>query len=321
MIAFIIKSIVCSALLYAVYVIFLEKQKMHQFNRFYLLSIPIFSIVLPNLVIHTESEVISPLNYISNVALDSFQLVDYMNYIIGVYTIVVVVLSYRFLIVLQSVLRTIKENPKINYNTSTIVLLKENILPHTFLGYVFVNKETYESQEIGDELLTHELTHVGERHTIDILLVELFHIIFWFNPIVVLLKKSIRLNHEFIADDAVINTFEDTIEYQHILLTLATWDNSNGLTSNLNYSLTKKRFSMMVKKSSNLRMNITRFSIIPILMLFVFLFANTSVSEEHKGGEHGYENAVLDEEERNHHEIEGSNESHGNENRNLEHND
>ena len=83
------------------------------------------------------------------------------------------------------------------------------------------------------------------------LFIELLQIAFWFIPIFKLYKKAIQLNHEFLADDAVIKSHKNITEYQYVLLNTSAQNNNIYLASNLNYSLTKKRLLMMTTPSSN----------------------------------------------------------------------
>lgn len=250
MIVFLIKSVVCLALLYAFYYFILEKKKMHKFNRFYLIGILLFSISIPIFNVHFESSFVNPINQLSENFLIENQWSNYLNAIIGVYLIGVGLFFLRFLRNLKSIVNRVGKNPRIWKNSAYIVLLKESIVPHTFLNYIFVNQEDYNSKQIDSELLTHEYSHVNDKHSIDVLFIELFHIVFWFNPMMIYIKKSIRLNHEFIADDEVVKSHQNVTNYQQILLSLAMWKNDNILTSNLNFMVAKKRFEMMIAKST-----------------------------------------------------------------------
>lgn len=308
MITFLIKSTICLVLLFTFYIIILEKQKIHQFNRYYLLGILLFSIAIPNYILYLESTIVSPLGALSVETVNSFELSDYLNYILGVYLLITTIFLSKFLINTLLIIKKIKHNTHIKRDDATLVLLEDKALPHTFLNYIFLNKEDFDTKNIKDELFTHELTHAREKHTIDILFVELFQIIFWFNPILIFVKRSIRLNHEFIADEAVINMYKNTPKYQHILLDIANWDNTNCLTSNLNYSLTHKRFQMMVKRSSYLTKYLTKFSIIPLIIIFVFLFSNT-ITLNHSVKEHSIENGTAISDEHNNNK-ENSNKEH-----------
>jgi len=125
-----------------------------------------------------------------------------------------------------------------------------------------------------------ELTHVTQRHTLDVLIIEILQIIFWINPLFIFLKKAIQLNHEFLADEKVINQHKNTFQYQHLLLNKVAWNNEYYLTSNLNYSLTKKRLNMMTTQSSHTKILLKKLTVIPLLIGFIFLFAERIKAQE-----------------------------------------
>ena len=64
-----------------------------------------------------------------------------------------------------------------------MIFLKQQILPHSFLNYIYVNGDQYLNGEIDEKLLAHEMAHVKQKHSWDIIFIELIHMIFWFNPI------------------------------------------------------------------------------------------------------------------------------------------
>ena len=94
----------------------------------------------------------------------------------------------------------------------------------------------------------HELTHCQQLHSIDIIFSELFCIIFWFNPFVWLLKREVRLNLEYLADNSVLANGKDNKEYQYHLLGLTYRKNVATITNNFNVLPLKKRIEMMNKE-------------------------------------------------------------------------
>ena len=186
----------------------------------------------------------------------------------------------RFAKNLYHIIYKIRINEIIKSDFAKFVPVSDTILPHTFWNYIFINKEEYQSQQIEEELFTHELAHVTQRHTIDILLLEVLQIVFWFNPLFFLLKKAIQLNHEFLADDKVIASHNNISRYQSLLLNKTAWNNEYYLASNLNYSLTKKRLLMMTTKSLPTKVLLKKLAVIPLLTGFIFLFAERVEAQE-----------------------------------------
>ncbi|WP_405608210.1 M56 family metallopeptidase [Polaribacter sp. Asnod1-A03] len=290
MIIYLLKSATCLALLLAFYHLVLEREKMHNFNRIYLLSSILFSFLVPLYIIYidvppivlqateTVPEIIATENYpTENIIEES---INYTKIFLGFYVFVSFILLIRFVRNLINILNKIKKNTKIAYQNSTLVLVDDKILPHTFWNYIFINKNEYENQKIEQELFTHELTHVTQKHTLDILILEIIQVVCWINPFFILLKKAMKLNHEFLADETVINQHKNAIQYQHLLLNKAAWKNDYYLASNLNYSLTKKRLKMMTTQSSQSKILLKKLAVIPLLASFVFLFAERVEAQE-----------------------------------------
>ena len=71
------------------------------------------------------------------------------------------------------------------------------------------------------ELIAHEKAHLDQKHTLDVLFVEILQIVFWFNPLLLFYKRAIKLNHEFLADQAVNAQFQSVKNYQNLLLAFA----------------------------------------------------------------------------------------------------
>jgi beta-lactamase regulating signal transducer with metallopeptidase domain len=288
MILYILKSGLCLALLLAFYHLVLEREKMHRFNRFYLLGSILFSFLAPAFIIYVEAiptvleTVPTTLNEsgfnvqegVSTTSIPIDESINYITYFFWLYGLISSVLLIRFFKSLFHIIQKIRRNQKTTYSNAIIVLVNDEILPHTFWNYIFINKTSFNAKEIEEELFTHELTHVTQRHTIDVLLIEALQILFWINPLFFLLKKAVQLNHEFLADDSVIASHNNISEYQYLLLNKAAWKNEYYLTSNLNYSLTKKRLEMMKKSNSTASILLKKLAIIPLFTGLVFLFAN-----------------------------------------------
>ena len=288
MIAYLLKSTSCLALLLVFYHLVLEREKMHNFNRFYLLGSVLFSFLAPLFIIYitvpvNEFSTSIPIvteQFLETSSNEYIAPINYTKYVIILSILISSILSIRFIKNLITIYLKIERNKKIQHRNAILVLVDDTISPHTFWNYIFINKEGYNTQKIEDELFTHELTHATQKHTFDVLLIETLKIVFWFNPIFYFLKKSIQLNHEFLADTKVISNHKNIPEYQYLLLNKTAWNNEYYLASNLNYLLTKKRLVMMTKQSSQTKILFKKLAVIPLLVGFIFLFAERIEAQE-----------------------------------------
>ena len=166
-----------------------------------------------------------------------------------VYGVVTCVLLLRFLWQLFSII-LLKNNSQTAYIYDTeVYVLTNDEGPFSFFNWIFINPERHKSDEI-EEIMMHELTHCQQLHSIDIIFSELFCVVFWFNPFVWLLKREVRLNLEYLADNSVLANGKDNKEYQYHLLGLTYRKNVATITNNFNVLPIKKRIKMMNKKET-----------------------------------------------------------------------
>ncbi|WP_396635788.1 M56 family metallopeptidase [Maribacter sp. R77961] len=289
MLEYLLKSGACMAVFLLFHKLFLEQENMHVFKRYFLLSAIIASLVIPNIVftsyVETVSENFENLTngpYVAVVSKESTD-IDMINWsliITSIYFVGILFSSFRFFKNLSQILRRIKGNPKFRQASSIKVLLKEVLPPHTFFNYVFLNRKKFEENSIPQEVLLHEETHAKQRHSLDVLFIELMQVILWFNPFVYLFKKAIKLNHEFLADKAVLKHEIQTKNYQNTLLSYLSKESlekyqSTGIANAINYSSIKKRFTVMKKRTSKRAAILRGLLLLPVLTLLLISFTET----------------------------------------------
>lgn len=287
MIEFFIKSSLCLILLLGVYNFFLEKEKMSLFNRFYLLGSLVISFLIPLVKFELQQDIIQ-----NNLLPEAIKTIQGNTIIINqktnnlsiflwsFYGIITLLFTFRFSKNIYVFFQKIKSNPKKKFENGTLIFVEENILPHTFLNYIFINKNDYENRKIEGELFTHELAHVSQKHTLDVLFIEILKTIFWFNPILIFYKKAIQLNHEFLADEKVVKSYNNVPFYQNLLLEKASWNSNFYLASNLNFLVTKKRLIMMTKTTSQSRALLKKLSVSPVLAGLIFISCSQDATEK-----------------------------------------
>lgn len=153
-----------------------------------------------------------------------------------------------------------------------VVALDREISPFSFFGAVFINPKLHTEAEV-QQILAHELTHVRQWHSVDVLVGELLSIAFWMNPAVWLLKREIRQNLEFLADQQVLRSGYDPKHYQYHLLQLSYQAPQVQLGNQFNVSPLKKRIMMMNKQKTN-KAAVLKYMLIVPLVLSLVLVAN-----------------------------------------------
>ena len=285
MLIYILKFSACLAVFMVFYKRFLEKENMHLFKRFYLILVIIIALSIPFITFtqYIEAQTkIQPqiLNYIS---VDTNTQTNYWPIVLwSIYGLGAIVFGILFLKNLIQILFKINRNTKVKSRNYTNVLLRNLVIPHTFFNYIFLNKHKFETKQIPKEVLLHEETHASQKHSLDILFIEILQVIFWFNPLLYFIKKDIKLNHEFLADQAVLNKGVIPSVYQQTLLAFSSNAQEPQLANAINYSLIKKRFTVMKTQTSKKGIWLRSLIILPILAVLLFSFSSKVIVLEEK---------------------------------------
>ncbi len=290
---YLLKSAAILAVLFAFYKVVLENTSMHTFKRFYLFGSLLAAFLIPLItftsyvevssIVPIYSEVTPQLNYT-----EVEQTLNYWPFVLWTfYGLGVLFFSIKFFRNLFGLIQQIRKNPKYKNTPFINVLLSETVIPHTFFNYIFLNKQQFENREIPQEVIFHEETHARQKHSLDIIFVEILQIVFWFNPLFHFIKKSIKLNHEFLADRAVLNAGAKTSDYQKILLAFSSPDSyrdaaTPSLAHSLNYSSIKKRFTLMKTRTSKRAVWFRSLLLLPLLSVLIYGFSTNKVVQKTK---------------------------------------
>lgn len=285
MFAIVLKIILVSALLLAVYYIFLEKEKVLKFNRFYLLFslvfayvVPFISLTIPNFEKSKPNLIIGNVVqqqavFVSNVEQNN---VNWMILIPIIYVSVALFFLVKAIISVYKILNL--KGQTLIYQHQKIKILEKEIAPFSFLNKIYFGKNYWIDNKIDQRIFLHEKLHVLQKHSLDVLLIEILKIISWFNPVLHFYKKAMINNHEFLADENVVNSNYGIKSYQHLILDEIIYHQNYQLTHQFNFYNTKKRFIMMTKSKSKLA-NLKKFLILPLFAIFFVAFANKKSSE------------------------------------------
>jgi len=142
--------------------------------------------------------------------LDKFLLIVYLT---GVFVLLIKAgLSIAYILRLRMWSKTERKE---NY---VLVKIEKNYPVFSFFNMVFWNKDlTYEKEE-ADQILLHELVHVRQKHSLDILFIELINALLWFFPIAYWYKSSLKKIHEFIADAQLFEAENYKLKYVDLLM-------------------------------------------------------------------------------------------------------
>ena len=275
---YILESAISLGTLALVYFFFLRKETFFRLNRYFLLLSVIFSALLP--ILHLQVYEPTP------TMLDEVTVSQYRNLIevVTIYStnfsgsIERFILSYKFLGIVYvggiivftflllwriiQVAELVQNNKVEKLGKIKVVRIDRDFSPFSFMNYVFVSKNI-KGYEDWDKMLSHEIEHIKQGHSMDVMIIEFLAILQWFNPFFWMLRRALRENHEFSADQAVVSKGVSRAGYKRILINQFVGDQLI-IASSFNYSLVKNRVKMLSRLKSS-RKSKTKF-VLGILM-------------------------------------------------------
>ena len=273
-------------LFYSVYWLFLRKETFHAANRWYLLTALLTAVVLPFFPIRyevilensvSESAVRTIADTFKNIPVASAESMSpnrigweqalVLVYLTGAGIFLLRLLIQSFILVYLMVKHRVK-----SLNGVRIVENEKYGLPFSFFNIIFINPK-FHTQDDLPEILAHEKVHIRENHWFDLLFIELLTVIFWFNPFIWFFERSIKQNHEYLADKGVLAQGHTVGRYQALLVNQLMGMQIIGITNNLNFALNANRLKMMTKKKTPVIRRMKFVWALPVLALLLFAFA------------------------------------------------
>lgn len=273
-------------LFYMVYWLFLKKETFHQANRVFLIASLFTSVLLPlfpvQYKVFMEQEI--QVNLFQSIP-DAFKHIPVVNgvepagstfnwqeavllvYFTGTAIFLLRLITQTFFLLFLIIRHRIKILEGIR-----IVENEKYGLPFSFFNVVFINPN-FHKQENLPEILAHEKVHIRENHWFDLLFTELLTVIFWFNPFIWFFERSIKQNHEYLADQGVLAQGHHVGRYQALLINQLMGMQIIGVTNNLNFALNTNRLKMMTKKKTSRFSGVKFLWALPALALLLFAFA------------------------------------------------
>ena len=261
MLAYFLKINVAIALFYAFYRLFFYKDTFFTWRRAALLCFFAISAVYPLLNIQTwiteQEPMVAMADLYADIVLPEFTITpeqatsDWKTLLLQTvgfaYWGMVIVLAIRFFIQFAGIIRLAFRCQKAKIGNTNVHLLRQASGPFSFFHWIFIHPTSHTEDELS-EILTHEQTHANQWHSIDVLVSEIVCIFCWFNPFAWLMKREIRTNLEYLADNRVLETGHDSKAYQYHLLGLSHHKAAATIYNSFNVLPLKKRIKMMNKK-------------------------------------------------------------------------
>ena len=264
-----------------IYIFWLSKERNFQLRRFFVLlvvlgavSVPYLSITpeylgndfkelsqnaviqLPEIVIGGEETITS-----------TPQTFDWSMIVVWLYAIVTGLLAFRLAIRLWSIRKVLKKGAPIVSQDVKIFDGKGKLPTFSFFNFLVISDYSMEESE-REQIVFHELVHINQLHSLDVLLLELVSVVFWYNPVSWYFKKAQAENHEYIADQEVEQEYGRS-SYQELLVKM-TIDRMSYVGNYFSKIETLKRINMMNekrKKANKLRLGLAGLSLVLVMSI------------------------------------------------------
>ena len=298
---YILKSAACLAVFYLFYKLLMSRDTFHRFNRFALLGLLVLSSLLPLVEASVNSpaavqETMLTLEQLllladiqpegeSMAAATPSATVLWLRAALLVYLTGIVFFIVRNLCSLARLGRLIRQGkrealdsylPDRKEKNVRLVVHDHDIAPFSWMHWIVIARKDLE--ENGREILIHELAHIRNRHSWDLLLADLCIFVQWFNPAAWLQKQELQNIHEYEADETVLREGVNARNYQMLLIKKAVGTRLYSMANSFNHSSLKKRITMMLKEKSNPWARAKYLYILPLAALAVTAFARPEVS-------------------------------------------
>jgi hypothetical protein len=270
--------IVVSGILYGYYHFFLRNKRFHQYNRFYLLAATLISLVLPLISIpvqYSSEEEIPALYHVLTAVqvggnapvINSAFSWDIVLYCL--YAFIGLLALTRFIVALNKLRRIVLKYPAEKIDDISFVNTHEAGTPYSFFRWLFWDEQLPLNSDRGQQVFRHELYHIRQRHSFDIIAMEILTIIGWINPFFHLVKKELKAIHEFLADRHALEQ-SDKWDYAELLLQKA-FQTQHSFVNPFFHNQIKRRIAMITTTSKTSYQYLRKLMILPLACIVVSL--------------------------------------------------
>ncbi len=309
MLQYIVECITFQLVFLVIYDLFLKRETFFQWNRVYLLFTYVLSIVLPWVKIEAFRTSV-PLTFEEypefwwNLERQAITIQEAESSLLqltwqeGVLYSGMLVATLLFCYKIAQVYRLKKKGIRIKYADFTQIIIPDSTMAFSFFRSIFLGDKVIAKNH--RNIIAHELVHIKQGHTWDLLFFELMRITGWFNPLVYVYQSRTAELHEFIADAHVAKDCKSE-HYQQLLSQVFQTEHISFINQFFTKSLIKKRIVMLQKSKSKKVWQLKYLLLVPVLMgMLLYTSCENNPSNNEKFGEvivvRDIENMTIEEE-------------------------
>ncbi len=293
MMEYIINAMAFQVFFLIIYDLFFKKETFFNWNRFYLLGTSLSALVIPVIKIHQFKEVL-PQDFIFSLP----EVIIGSEYQLSTPSSNSDVLTLKMLWLSEIVLYTgmalaallllfkiikliliISKNPKSKMGNLYLVRLLNSRAAFSCFHYIFLGEQINEKDKAS--ILKHEIAHVKQKHTLDLLFFEVLRVLFWFNPLVYVYQHRMTQLHEFIADRQAMKNQSKKDYYENLLSQFFQTQNISFINPFFKQSLIKKRI-VMLQKTQSKQINLLKYALLIPIIIGMLIYTSCSAQKEEK---------------------------------------
>ena len=268
-----VKAAVALAVFFMFYRLMLRKETFHRLNRIVLVGSVVIAFLLPLCIItiHKPMEMKAleqavPMEGMASVVEKPAPWWS-LALIILFWAGAALVLA-RVIMSILSIARIIRRGERVQEEDGCkIIVTDQDIDPFSWMRYIVLSRKDWEGDHAS--IITHEKAHIGFRHSLELLLVDILSAFQWFNPAIWMLRSDLQELHEYEADDAVLRSGANIKEYQYLLIRKAVSKSGYSVANSLNHSILKNRITMMSKTKSPLARGLRVLWLVPLTCMCI----------------------------------------------------
>lgn len=292
-----VKVILCSGVMFLYYQLSLKDKTFHHYNRFYLLSAMLISMLLPlikveDFTIEVSSNLYKLIDQVQNFNTIKTSNNDYI-YLRLVFSALGLVSFYflgRFAYGIFKIQKLKNQFQKESFDGINFYQTNLTEAPFSYFKNLFWKNSITLNSETGKQILKHEMVHIEQKHSFDKIFIEIITSVFWFNPFFHIIKKEISLIHEYLADKKAVKQ-SDTKAFAQMLLASHFSGNQLPATSPFLSSNLKKRLKMLQKPNTKFGYA-RRILALPVVFTIAFAYLVNAKNQEIKATNAEIEKAV-----------------------------
>lgn len=289
-----VQVILASGILFGYYWVALRNKRFHRYNRFYLLSATGLSLLLPflNIPLYFSKAETDASFILRNLASDPVPVTPEMNgpgsapltlpvenwftwphILLLFYILAAVLFAGRVLLSLLSIKRILHKYPAERVGKIRFINTEEPGTPFSFFRWLFWDKRIELSSSKGEQIFRHEMYHINEKHSSDTVFMEIVNTVYWFNPFFWMIRKELRVIHEFLADEFAVKE-NNQYDYAELLL-MQVLGTQNRLTQPFFNNQIKRRILMLTNSKKPRYQYLRKIMLLPMAAVLTGLFAFT----------------------------------------------